>query len=223
MIQTCPNYLFFFNFYISKWSYPRDYCLVIWQLKSSYCLFVLIVVVVVIIIIIVVVCFFSRWKIFILCFPFSYCVLFFPVELFEVFDKSPQLWCEDGLAEAVLATYTWCFMQFTLVFTATAQTVPDEKKVFNMWLLSYVLISYWAIFKKEEGCKGARGQGRKERNWGREGGKRGGRERGRERGAGGEKEGIQKGGTERIKTREQGRIDMTSEKKNKQTNKKEWE
>ena len=78
------------------------------------------------------VCFFSRWRIFILCFPFSYCVLFFPVELFEVFDKSPQLWCEDGLAEAVLATYTWCFMQFTLVFTATAQTVPDEKKVFNM-------------------------------------------------------------------------------------------
>lgn len=50
-------------------------------------------------------------------------------ELFEVFDQEPQLWCIKGVALAVLATYTWSFMQFTLVFTATAETVPDDKKL----------------------------------------------------------------------------------------------
>ncbi|XP_031550110.1 transmembrane protein 26-like [Actinia tenebrosa] len=50
------------------------------------------------------------------------------MELFELFDVNPSLWCRDGVAKAVLATYTWCFMQFTLVFTATTRTVPDEAK-----------------------------------------------------------------------------------------------
>ena len=50
-------------------------------------------------------------------------------ELFEVFDQEPALWCVKGVALAVLATYTWSFMQFTLVFTATAETVPDDKKL----------------------------------------------------------------------------------------------
>ena len=50
-------------------------------------------------------------------------------ELFEVFDQEPVLWCVKGVALAVLATYTWSFMQFTLVFTATAETVPDDKKL----------------------------------------------------------------------------------------------
>lgn len=49
-------------------------------------------------------------------------------ELFELFDVNPSLWCQAGVAQAVLATYTWCFMQFTLVFTATTRTVPDEAK-----------------------------------------------------------------------------------------------
>lgn len=49
------------------------------------------------------------------------------MELFEVFDQEPNLWCIQGVALAVLATYTWSFLQFTLVFTATAETVPDTK------------------------------------------------------------------------------------------------
>jgi len=65
---------------------------------------------------------------------YNHLVLFhFFLELFELFDNYPALWCKEGIAEAVLSTYTWCFMQFTLVFTATANTVPDEarKKVRN--------------------------------------------------------------------------------------------
>lgn len=50
------------------------------------------------------------------------------LELFELFDDQPALWCKEGIAQAVLTTYTWCFMQFTLVFTATANTVPDEAR-----------------------------------------------------------------------------------------------
>ncbi|KAK3755478.1 hypothetical protein QZH41_017631, partial [Actinostola sp. cb2023] len=50
------------------------------------------------------------------------------MELFELFDDQPALWCKPGIAQAVLITYTWCFMQFTLVFTATATTVPDEAR-----------------------------------------------------------------------------------------------
>lgn len=50
-------------------------------------------------------------------------------ELFEVFDQEPSLWCREGVALAVLATYTWSFLQFTLVFTATAETVPDTKEL----------------------------------------------------------------------------------------------
>ena len=56
-------------------------------------------------------------------------ILKFISELFEVFDQQPSLWCIKGVALAVLATYTWSFMQFTLVFTATAETVPDDKKL----------------------------------------------------------------------------------------------
>ncbi|XP_032221725.2 transmembrane protein 26 [Nematostella vectensis] len=48
------------------------------------------------------------------------------MELFELFDDEPLLWCKKGVAESVLVTYTWCFMQFTLVFTATAKSEPDE-------------------------------------------------------------------------------------------------
>ncbi|KAL9954912.1 hypothetical protein ACROYT_G042498 [Oculina patagonica] len=51
------------------------------------------------------------------------------MELFEVFDQEPALWCTEGVALAVLATYTWSFLQFTLVFTATAETVPDTKEL----------------------------------------------------------------------------------------------
>lgn len=54
--------------------------------------------------------------------------LFSISELFEVFDQEPILWCKEGVAMAVLATYTWSFLQFTLVFTATAETVPDTKE-----------------------------------------------------------------------------------------------
>lgn len=50
------------------------------------------------------------------------------MELFEVFDQQPDLWCKEGVALAVLATYSWSFLQFTLVFTATAETVPDSKE-----------------------------------------------------------------------------------------------
>lgn len=51
------------------------------------------------------------------------------MELFEVFDQEPKLWCIEGVALAVLATYTWSFLQFSLVFTATAETVPDTKEI----------------------------------------------------------------------------------------------
>ena len=44
-----------------------------------------------------------------------------------MFDQQPYLWCQEGVAIAVLATYTWSFLQFTLVFTATADTIPDTK------------------------------------------------------------------------------------------------
>lgn len=51
------------------------------------------------------------------------------MELFEVFDQNPILWCKEGVAIAVLITYTWSFLQFTLVFTATADTIPDSKEL----------------------------------------------------------------------------------------------
>ena len=60
--------------------------------------------------------------------------------MFEVFDQEPDLWCIQGVALAVLATYTWSFLQFTLVFTATAETVPDTK----VRHLRSVLDSSWA-------------------------------------------------------------------------------
>lgn len=60
--------------------------------------------------------------------------------MFEVFDQEPNLWCIQGVALAVLATYTWSFLQFTLVFTATAETVPDTK----VRHLRSVLDSSWA-------------------------------------------------------------------------------
>ncbi|XP_074630562.1 transmembrane protein 26-like [Acropora palmata] len=51
------------------------------------------------------------------------------MELFEVFDQNPILWCQKGVAIAVLSAYTWSFLQFSLVFTATADTVPDTKQL----------------------------------------------------------------------------------------------
>ena len=51
------------------------------------------------------------------------------LELFEVFDQNPILWCKEGVAIAVLSAYTWSFLQFTLVFTATADTVPDTEQL----------------------------------------------------------------------------------------------
>lgn len=48
-----------------------------------------------------------------------------------MFDQQPELWCMErgAVAIAVLATYTWSFLQFTLVFTATSETVPDTKEL----------------------------------------------------------------------------------------------
>lgn len=58
-----------------------------------------------------------------------------------MFDQDPTLWCREGVAIAVLAAYTWSFLQFALVFTATAETVPDIKSLPKVRHFRFVLVS----------------------------------------------------------------------------------